>query len=143
MRWRGAARQGGSRQGGDGELRWGGRGEAGGDGAAQEGCLVGRAKGGILGVLHQCPAALSGNGGASRVRARQRRRQIAMVKIGDRGHGAVNIGKNILAPLLTPKSEKRDNSQYYDELTPVYTTVLSSRTLGAPTDHTLPKHCLT
>ena len=47
------------------------------------------------------------------------------------------------APLLTLKSEKRDNSQYYDELTPVYTTVLSSRTLGAPTDHTLLKHFLT
>ena len=47
------------------------------------------------------------------------------------------------SPLLTPKSEKSGNSQYYDELTPVYTTVLSSRTLGAPTDQTLPKHCLT
>ena len=38
------------------------------------------------------------------------------------------------APLLTLKREKRDSSQYYDEPTPVYTAVLSSRTLGAPTD---------
>ena len=69
--------------------------------------MVGSAKGGILGVQHQCPAApaaLRGSGGASRVGARQRRRQIAMVNIGDRGHGAVNIGKNILA--LPPDSSR-------------------------------------